>query len=48
MSLKWPAPQLPPGQADSAASRSISAKNSMKSPDRAGLAFMKYWFVSRL
>ena len=30
------------GQAESATNRSISAKNSMKSPGRTGLAFIKY------
>jgi hypothetical protein len=30
------------GEAESALSRLISAKNSMKSPGRTGLAFMKY------
>ena len=41
-SLEWLPLQSPPGQADSAPNRSISAKNSMKSPGLAGLAFMKY------
>ena len=31
-SLEWPAPQSPPGQVESPASRSISANSSMKSP----------------
>jgi len=38
---EWLDPQSPPGQADSALMRSISAKNSMKPPGRTGLAFMK-------
>lgn len=38
--------ELLTGQALSAPSRLISAKNSMKSPGRTGLAFMKYCFVS--
>ena len=40
-SEEWPDPQSPPGQAESAPMRSISAKNSMKSPGLTGLAFMK-------
>ena len=47
-SLECVALQSPPGQAESAPNRSISAKNSMKSPGRTGLAFMKYWCVSRV
>src|SRR4051812_38167788 len=47
-SLECVALQSPPGQAESAPTRSISAKNSMKSPGRTGLAFMKYWWVSRV
>jgi hypothetical protein len=43
---EWLALQSPPGHADNAPNRSISAKNSMKSPGRTGLAFMKYWCVS--
>jgi hypothetical protein len=44
--LEWLALQSPPGQADNAPSKSISATSSMKSPGRTGLAFMKYWWVS--
>ena len=40
--------QSPPGHADKAPRRSISAKNSRKSPGLTGLAFMKYWPVSRM
>ena len=40
-SLECSAEQSPPGQAERAPRRSISAKNSRWSPGRAGLAFMK-------
>jgi hypothetical protein len=42
VSSEWLALQSPPGHVDNAPNRSISAKNSMKSPGRTGLAFMKY------